>query len=121
MAANKSFIVKNGIIVQSGTIVGTLDSSGVTAGTYGDAATIPQITINSGGQITSATGISVDIPAGYTQTNFDSDVAAQSAELLTSIKTVDGTGSGLDADLLDGQEGSYYRIDIYDNTGTLLN
>ena len=30
------------------------------------------------------------------------------SEILTSIKTVDGTGSGLDADLLDGQEGSYY-------------
>ena len=30
------------------------------------------------------------------------------AELLTAIKTVDGTGTGLDADLLDGQEGSYY-------------
>jgi len=30
------------------------------------------------------------------------------AEILTSIKTVDGSGSGLDADLLDGQQGSYY-------------
>ena len=30
------------------------------------------------------------------------------SEILTAIKTVDGTGSGLDADLLDGQEGSYY-------------
>ena len=30
------------------------------------------------------------------------------AEILTAIKTVDGTGSGLDADLLDGQQGSYY-------------
>ena len=29
-------------------------------------------------------------------------------EILTAIKTVDGTGSGLDADLLDGQHGSYY-------------
>jgi hypothetical protein len=30
------------------------------------------------------------------------------AEILTEIKTVDGAASGLDADLLDGQEGSYY-------------
>ena len=30
------------------------------------------------------------------------------AEILTAIKTVDGSGSGLDADLLDGQHGSYY-------------
>lgn len=30
------------------------------------------------------------------------------AEILTAIKTVDGAGSGLDADLLDGQEGTFY-------------
>ena len=30
------------------------------------------------------------------------------AEILTAVKTVDGSGSGLDADLLDGQHGSYY-------------
>jgi len=35
--------------------------------------------------------------------------ADQSAsEILTAIKTVDGSGSGLDADLLDGQHGSHY-------------
>jgi hypothetical protein len=31
------------------------------------------------------------------------------SEILTAIKTVDGSGSGLDADLLDGQQGSYYQ------------
>ena len=30
------------------------------------------------------------------------------SEILTAVKTVDGTGSGLDADLLDNYEGSYY-------------
>ena len=30
------------------------------------------------------------------------------ADVLTKVKTVDGSGSGLDADLLDGQEGTYY-------------
>ena len=35
------------------------------------------------------------------------------SEILTAIKTVDGSGSNLDADLLDGQQGSYYL-----NTGT---
>jgi len=30
------------------------------------------------------------------------------SEILTAIKTVDGAGSNLDADLLDGQQGSYY-------------
>ena len=31
------------------------------------------------------------------------------SEILTAVKTVDGSGSGLDADLLDGQQGSYYQ------------
>ena len=31
------------------------------------------------------------------------------ADVLTKIKTVDGAGSGLDSDKLDGQEGTYYR------------
>src|SRR6056300_1463172 len=31
------------------------------------------------------------------------------AEILTAIKTVDGSGSGLDADLLDGQSSAYYQ------------
>jgi len=43
------------------------------------------------------------------------------SELLTAIKTVDGSGSGLDADLLDGQSSAYFRINIYDSAGTLLN
>ena len=43
------------------------------------------------------------------------------AQILTAIKTVDGASSGLDADLLDGQHGSHYRINVYDASGTLLN
>lgn len=31
------------------------------------------------------------------------------SDVLTQIKTVDGTGSGLDADLLDGQGGAFYQ------------
>ena len=50
-----------------------------------------------------------------------SETYSTASELLTAIKTVDGATSGLDADLLDGQEGSHYRIDVYDASGTLLN
>jgi len=41
------------------------------------------------------------------ETNATADQSA--AEILTLIKTVDGAASGLDADLLDGQSGSYYQ------------
>jgi len=40
------------------------------------------------------------------ETNATADQSA--SEILTAIKTVDGASSGLDADLLDGQEGSHY-------------
>ena len=67
----------------------------------------------------SATG---DLSYNSTSGQFSfSETYSTPSELLTAIKTVDGTTSGLDADLLDGQEGSHYRIDVYDASGTLLN
>jgi hypothetical protein len=50
-----------------------------------------------------------------------SETYSTANELLTAIKTVDGGSSGLDADLLDGQEGTHYRINVYNASGTLLN
>jgi hypothetical protein len=50
-----------------------------------------------------------------------SETYSTANELLTAVKTVDGSGSGLDADQLDGQQGSYYRINVYNSSGTLLN
>ena len=50
-----------------------------------------------------------------------SETYSTASELLTAVKTVDGTTSGLDADLLDGQHGAHYRINVYNNAGTLLN
>jgi hypothetical protein len=42
------------------------------------------------------------------------------AEILTAIKTVDGASSGLDADLLDSQQGSYYLdYNNFSNTPTI--
>lgn len=52
-----------------------------------------------------------DIAADGTKLdNIESGATADqtASEILTAIKTVDGSGSGLDADTLDGQEGSYY-------------
>jgi hypothetical protein len=50
-----------------------------------------------------------------------SETYSTASELLTAVKTVDGATSGLDADLLDGEHGAYYRINVYNNAGTLLN
>jgi len=49
----------------------------------------------------------VDLDGRYL-TSFTETYSTPS-QLLTAIKTVDGSGSGLDADLLDGQNGTYYQ------------
>jgi len=41
--------------------------------------------------------------------------------VMALIQTVDSNGSGLNADTLDGQSGSHYRINVYNASGTLLN
>jgi hypothetical protein len=49
------------------------------------------------------------------QTALDNKLNSSSytaSDVLTKIKTVDGSGSGLDADTLDGQHGSYYSHSI---------
>ena len=61
--------------------------------------------------VESATDSNVFTDADHTKLNAieDNATADQTAsEILTAVKTVDGATSGLDADLLDGQHGSYY-------------
>jgi len=89
---------------------GTAWESGVTAGSGFLPLSGGQLTGNltfSGSETVDGRDVSVDgtkldgIEAGAT--------ADQTAsELLTAVKTVDGAASGLDADLLDGQQGTYY-------------
>jgi hypothetical protein len=55
-------------------------------------------------------GTSVSLGGSFTATN-----------MLDAIKTVDGAGSGLDADLLDGNSSAHYRINVYNAAGALLN
>jgi hypothetical protein len=90
----------------SGTVVTTGDTGSVTntmlAGSIANAKL-------ANSAITLA-GTSVSLGGAFTATN-----------MLDAIKTVDGAGSGLDADLLDGNSSAYFRINIYDSAGTLLN
>lgn len=67
-----------------------------------DAADHPEATASARGFATAAQITKLDaIEAG-------AEVNDSAAEILTKVKTVDGTGSGLDADLLDGVEGAGY-------------
>ena len=66
--------------------------------------------------LTSALGgyaLKSDLDSYYTKTDADERYVLLSsytaADVLAKIKTVDGSGSGLDADLLDGQHGEWYQ------------
>lgn len=55
----------------------------------------------------------------YTKSEVDTAVSGATmaaGDILTAIKTVDGAGSGLDSDLLDGQTGTYYATAANVNT-----
>ncbi len=81
--------------------------------TFTGDITVPNITLSGtiDGRDPSADGTKLDgIEAGAT-----GDQTA--SEIMTAIQTVDGATSGLDADLLDGQEGSYY-LDYNNATNT---
>jgi len=60
---------------------------------------------------------SADVALLYAEVETGATADQTAGEILSLIKTVDGAGSGLDADLLDGQEGSHY-LD-YANFGTI--
>ena len=51
----------------------------------------------------------------YIATKLDSS-SYTASDVLTKIKTVDGAASGLDADLLDGQQGAYYAVAATENS-----
>ena len=104
----------------AGTITATLNgnASTVTNGVYTtDTGTVTNTML--AGSIANAKLANSSITLAGTTVSLGGSFTAQN--MLDAIKTVDGAGSGLDADTLDGQSSAYFRINIYDAAGTLLN
>jgi hypothetical protein len=88
----------------NGTSIATLANTG-TAGTYANATHVPVITTDAYGRVSAVTNTTISFPvtsvAGVTG-------AVSNTQLINGIIAVDGAGSGLDADLLDGLQGASY-------------
>jgi cytoskeletal protein CcmA (bactofilin family) len=115
-------------VAQSSTVTGTMSGSDLTISgnlvvqgntTLGDQST-DVLTVQ--GQVTlpSTTTIGTVTPTELSYVHgVTSSIQTQlgASNLLTQIKTVDGSGSGLDADLLDGNNGTWYQARA-NHTGT---
>jgi hypothetical protein len=71
------------------------------------------------GEVWLDTSVSPNRLKKYTGSTWDIICDMTAGEILTLIKTVDGAGSGLDADLLDSQQSSFYRDASNLNAGTV--
>jgi hypothetical protein len=99
--------------ITSGTLADARLPDTGTAGTYANASHVPVITTDSKGRVTAVTNTAISFPvtsvAGVTG-------AVSNTQLLNGILTVDGTGSGLDADKLDGLESASFANAAFANT-----
>ena len=99
--------------ITSGTLADARLPATGTAGTYANATHVPVITTDSKGRVTAVTNTAISFPvtsvAGVTG-------AVSNTQLLNGILTVDGAGSGLDADKLDGLESASFANAAFANT-----
>ena len=99
--------------ITSGTIADARLPTKGTAGTYANATHVPVITTDAYGRVTAVTNTAISFPvtsvAGTTG-------AISNNQILSGLLTVDGVGSGLDADLLDGFSHTAFANATFANT-----
>jgi hypothetical protein len=89
----------------TGTFTATLNNTGVTAGSYGTSTTIPVLTIDTKGRVTSATNSNLEVNAGsLTGTTLNSTITNSS---LTNVGTITtGIWSATAIDIVHGGTGT---------------
>ena len=120
-AAQLALVAEEGDIAIRTDLNKSFAHNGGTAGTMADWSellTPTDAVLSFNGRTGAITLTSGDVTTalGYTPLNTASYTAA---DVLSKLLTVDGVGSGIDADLLDGQSSAYYRDAGNINAGTL--
>jgi hypothetical protein len=100
----------------------SLALAALTTPTFNYQVTMPSFKL--GATAVTASAAEMNYLVGVTsaiQTQINAKLASASytaADVLTKVKTVDGTGSGLDADLLDGHDSTYFAVVNANTTGS---
>lgn len=127
---NSTKIATTAYVKAQGYGTGTVTSVALSAGTTGLSVTGSPITTSGtftlAGTLAVANGGTGAIDAATARTNLGALAASSytASDVLSKLLTVDGAASGLDADLLDGQHGSYYApvaSPAFTGTPTILN
>ena len=74
------------------TVVTTLPPTTVTAGTYGNASSIPAITVGADGRITGASNVSVSIPSGSYLTGSNNSILTTNTSITGNVTISPNTG-----------------------------
>lgn len=108
--ATTAYVKSQGYTANAGTVTSVAFSGGTTGLSASGGPITSSGTLTLAGTLAIANGGTGAASAGAALTALGGLASSSytASDVLTKIKTVDGAASGLDADLLDGQHGSYY-------------
>lgn len=70
----------------------SLTTTGVTAATYGNASSIPAVTVDAQGRVTSVSNVAVSIPSGSYVTDSNNSILSTNTQITANVTIAPNTG-----------------------------